>query len=75
MQLGQLERRTHDYVRHGTTDLLAALDVASRRVIAETHRRHRSVEFRRFLDTVDAAVPPDLECTSCSTTRRRTRRP
>ena len=60
-QPGQLERRTHDYVRHGTTDLFAALHVASGRVIAETHRRHRSVEFRRFLDTIDAAVPPDLE--------------
>lgn len=61
MRPGQLERRTHDYVRHGTTDLFAALDVATGRVIAETHRRHRSVEFRHFLDTVDAAVPPDLE--------------
>jgi hypothetical protein len=60
-QPGQLERRTHDYVRHGTTDLFAALDVASGRVIAETHRRHRSVEFRRFLDTIDAAVPPELD--------------
>ena len=58
---GQLERRTHDYVRHGTTDLFAALDVATGRVIAATHRRHRSVEFRRFLDTVDAAVPPGLD--------------
>ena len=58
---GQLERRTHDYIRHGTTDLFAALDVASGQVIAETHRRHRSVEFRRFLDTIDAAVPPDLD--------------
>jgi transposase len=60
-QPGQLERRTHDYVRHGTTDLFAALDVASGRVIAETHRRHRSVEFRHFLDTIDAAVPPELD--------------
>ena len=58
---GQLERRTHDYVRHGTTDLFAALDVARGRVIAATHRRHRSVEFRRFLDTIDAAVPPGLD--------------
>jgi len=58
---GQLERRAHDYVRHGTTDLFAALDVATGRVIAATHRRHRSVEFRRFLDPVDAAVPPALD--------------
>lgn len=58
---GQLERRTHDYVRHGTTDLFAALDVATGHVIAETHRRHRSLEFRRFLDTIDAAVPPEFD--------------
>jgi transposase len=58
---GQLERRAHDYVRHGTTDLFAALDVMTGQVIAQTHRRHRSVEFRRFLDTIDAAVPPDLD--------------
>ena len=48
-------------MRHGTTDLFAALDVASGRVIAETHRRHRSVEFRHLLDTIDAAVPPELD--------------
>lgn len=42
------ERRTHDYRRHGTTSLFAALDVASGTVIGETHRRHRSTEFRRF---------------------------
>jgi transposase len=58
---GQLERRAHDYVRHGTTDLFAALDVQTGQVIAETHRRHRSVEFRRFLDTIDAAVPAALD--------------
>jgi transposase len=48
-------------VRHGTTDLFAALDVASGRVIAETHRRHRSAEFRHFLGTVERATPADLE--------------
>jgi transposase len=58
---GQVERRAHDYVRHGTTDLFAALDVASGRVIAETHRRHRSAEFRHFLGTVERATPADLE--------------
>jgi transposase len=57
---GQVERRTHDYKRHGTTSLFAALDVKTSRVISQFHRRHRSVEFRRFLDAVDAAVPPDL---------------
>ena len=58
---GQAERRTHDYVRHGTTSLFAALDVATGRVVNETHRRHRSAEFRAFLDTVDAAVPAGLD--------------
>ncbi len=52
MQPGQLERHTHDYIRHGTTDLFAALDVRAGTVIGETHRRHRSIEFRHFLDTI-----------------------
>jgi hypothetical protein len=47
---GQAERRTHDYRRHGTTTLFAALNVKVGQVLAETHRRHRSVEFRKFLD-------------------------
>jgi transposase len=58
---GQVERRTHDYVRHGTTSLFAALDVTSGKVIGECHRRHRAVEFRKFLDRVEAAVPAELE--------------
>jgi transposase len=58
---GQAERRTHDYVRHGTTSLFAALDVASGKVIGELHRRHRSIEFRSFLETIDREVPPDLD--------------
>lgn len=61
MRPGQVERRTHDYVRHGTTSLFAALDVATGEVIGDCHRQHRSVEFRRFLDTADAAVPADLD--------------
>ena len=61
MQPGQAERRTHDYRRHGTTSLFAALDVASGTVIGQLHRRHRSVEFRKFLNTIDATVPEDLE--------------
>lgn len=58
---GQVERRTHDYRRHGTTSLFAALDVASGKVIGECHRRHRSTEFLKFLDTIDRAVPSDLD--------------
>jgi transposase len=61
MRPGQAERRTHDYARHGTTSLFAALDVKTGKVMGECHRRHRSVEFRRFLDTIDAAVPPFLD--------------
>ena len=61
MRPGQPERRTHDYIRHGTRDLFAALDVKAGTVIGEIHERHRSEEFRRFLDTVDANTPPELE--------------
>jgi transposase len=61
MRPGQVERRTHDYVRHGTTSLFAALDVKTGEVIGRCLRRHRAVEFRQFLETIDAAVPEDLE--------------
>ncbi|HEV2730089.1 MAG TPA: IS630 family transposase [Terriglobales bacterium] len=58
---GQIERRSHDYKRHGTTSLFAAFDVASGHVLGQLHRRHRSREFRRFLDTIDRNVPADLD--------------
>ena len=61
MRPGQVERRTHDYVRHGTTSLFAALDVKSGRVMGEFHRRHRSVEFRKFLERIEASVPAALD--------------
>jgi transposase len=61
MRPGQVERRTHDYKRHGTTSLFAALNVKTSQVISQFHRRHRSVEFRQFLDAVDAQVPPELD--------------
>ncbi len=61
MRPGQAERRTHDYARHGTTSLFAALDVAVGKVIGECHGRHRSQEFRRFLDRIDTEVPRDLD--------------
>jgi transposase len=61
MRPGQVERRPHDYARHGITSLFAALDVATGRVIGKCYRRHRSAEFRRFLDQVEAAVPSGLQ--------------
>jgi len=61
MRPGQVERHTHDYIRHGTTDLFAALDVRAGTVIGETHRRHRSTEFRHFLDTIDRNTPAELD--------------
>ena len=61
MRPGQVERVTHDYTRHGISDLLAALDAAAAKVIARPHGRQRSVEFRRFLDAVDASVPVELD--------------
>jgi transposase len=61
MRPGQAERRTHGYRRHGTLDLFAALDVKAGTVIGACERRHRSVEFRAFLDRVERGVPPGLE--------------
>lgn len=61
MRPGQVERRTHDYRRHGTTSLFAALNVQTGAVIGQCQRRHRSVEFRKFLDRIDAAVPAEMD--------------
>jgi transposase len=61
MRPGQIERRTHDYARHGTTSLFAALDTKTGALIGRTQRRHRSVEFRSFLDTIEKSVPPELD--------------
>jgi len=55
------ERRTHDYLRHGITSLFAAFNIADGTVISELHRRHRAIEFRKFLVKVDKAVPADLD--------------
>lgn len=55
------ERRTRDYMRHGTTTLFAALDIATGEVIGELHRRHRSREFLQFLRTIEANVSPSLD--------------
>jgi transposase len=61
MMPGMPERRTHDYARHGTTSLFAALDMASGTVISALHRRHRSTEYRKFLITIDKQVPAELD--------------
>ncbi|HKD25049.1 MAG TPA: IS630 family transposase [Xanthobacteraceae bacterium] len=61
MRPGQAERRSHDYKRHGTTSLFAALDIATGRVIGRCYQRHRAVEFRNFLAQVEQAVPADLD--------------
>jgi transposase len=61
MRPGQPARRSHDYKRHGTTSLFAALDIATGRVIGKCYARHRAVEFRKFLDEIEAAVPAGFD--------------
>jgi hypothetical protein len=68
MQPGQVERRTHDYKRHGTTTLFAALNAKTSEVITQFHQRHRSVQFREFLDLIDARCRAGSTCTSSWTT-------
>jgi transposase len=58
---GVPERRSHDYVRAGTTTLFAALEVAMGKVIGSLHRRHRAVEFKKFLTKLDKEVPAELD--------------
>ena len=61
MMPGMPERRTHDYARHGITSLFAAFNIADGTVITELHRRHRAVEFKKFLVAIDKAVPAELD--------------
>jgi len=61
MMPGMPERRTHDYLRHGITSLFAAFNIADGTVISELHRRHRAIEFRKFLASIDKAVPAGLD--------------
>ncbi len=61
MRPGQVARRTHDYLRHGVTDLFAALNLATGQVTHQTRPQHRAIEFRKFLDTIDASVPTQLD--------------
>lgn len=61
MMPGMPEKRTHDYVRHGTTSLFAAFNTADGSVISSLHRRHRTVEFKKFLAKINAEVPAHLD--------------
>ena len=61
MMAGVPERQTHDYIRHGTTSLFAALDVASGFVIGKCYKRHRAKEFLAFLKEIDARMPEDID--------------
>jgi transposase len=61
MMPGMPERRTHDYLRHGITSLFAAFNIADGTVISQLHRRHRAIEFRKFLAAIDKAVPAGLD--------------
>ena len=60
MMPGMCEQRTHDYLRHGTTSLFAAYNIADGSVISSTHRRHRAIEFKKFLVKIDSQVPEHL---------------
>ena len=59
---GTPARASHDYVRHGTSSLYAALDLTTGKVIGSLHSRHRAQEFLAFLKKIDAEVPADLDC-------------
>ena len=61
MMPGMPEKRTHDYARHGTTSLFAALNVLDGTVISSLHRRHRAIEFKKFLIKIDTEVPDHLD--------------
>ena len=61
MMPGMPEQHSHDYVRHGTTSLFAAFNIADGRVISSLHRRHRAAEFKTFLVRIDKAVPAGLD--------------
>jgi putative transposase len=61
MGLGYVEGVTHDYIRHGTTTLFAALDVATGEVLTQCRPRHRHQEFLGFLRQIETSVPEDLD--------------
>ena len=68
MKPGQVERRTHDYVRHGTATLFAAFDIATGTVTGRTYSRHRHEEFLRFLKVIAARYPGSRSIWSSTTT-------
>src|SRR5512142_140792 len=61
MMPGMCEQRTHNYLRHGTTSLFAAFNTADGTVISSVHRRHRAIEFKKFLTKIDSQVPDSLD--------------
>jgi hypothetical protein len=61
MMPGMPEKRSHDYVRHGVTSLFAAFNTADGTVISSLHRRHRTIEFKKFLAKIDSQVPAHLD--------------
>lgn len=61
MTLGQVEQGTHDYERHGTTTLFAALDIATGKVVGECYQRHRAIEFKKFLNKIKREVPEEFD--------------
>src|SRR5260370_28252936 len=69
MMPGMPEKRTHDYVRHGTVDLFAAFDIATGVVIAKTYKSHRAKEWIKFLEEIDKQVPQLAEPTSPAASR------
>jgi transcriptional regulator with XRE-family HTH domain len=73
MMPGMPERRTHDYQRHGITSLFAAFNIHDGSVIGELHRRHRAVEFKKFLTTIDRPFPTAWTCMLSATTTAPTR--
>ena len=75
MMPGMPEQRTHDYLSHGTTSLFAAFNTADGTVISSLHRRHRTIEFKKFLQKIDGLVPDELDVTSYVTTTAPTRAP
>ena len=73
MMPGMPERRSHDYVRHGTSSLFAAFNIADGTVISAVHRRHRAVEFKNSSPASTPRSPPGSTCTWCVTTTAPTR--